>query len=82
MGKQRKRTRSRRYPWGIEFTSETPARVPLFAKKGVVFNLLYTDKKVGQLKITGAGLHVRRAGKGFRWHSFYSFEKFLKKLID
>ena len=82
MAKSKKPSRRPRYNWGIEFTSQTPVRVPLFAKKGIIFNLLYKDRAVGQLKVTGAGLHVRRAGKGHRWTSYYSYEKFLGNLID
>jgi hypothetical protein len=81
MAKKRIGVTKRRYRWGIEFTSETPVKIPINAKKGVVFDLMYRKETVGQLKFTGAGIHVRRAGKGRRWRSFYSFEKFLSNLV-
>jgi hypothetical protein len=57
----------------------TPMTIPWVSKKGVTFVLESDGEKIGELRITGAQVHVRRSPKQ-NWVVF-SFSKFLDQLV-
>jgi hypothetical protein len=57
----------------------TPVTIPWVSKKGVTFELADAGEKMGEIRVTGASIHVRRAGKQ-KWAAF-KFADFLNRLM-
>jgi hypothetical protein len=57
----------------------TPVTIPWVSKKGVTIELADAGEKMGEIRVTGASVHVRRAGKQ-KWRAF-KFNDFLKRLV-
>lgn len=56
----------------------TPVAIPWVSKKGVTFDLADEGQKIATIRVTGALIHVRRAGKK-NWARF-TFRDFLDRL--
>ncbi len=57
----------------------TPVTIPWVSKKGVTFNSADEGQKIAAVRVTGAQIHVRCAGKK-NWHHF-TFREFLSRLV-
>ncbi|MFZ1007037.1 MAG: hypothetical protein WAN65_09380 [Candidatus Sulfotelmatobacter sp.] len=58
---------------------DTPVTIPWVSKKGVWFELADNQDKIAEVRVTGALVHVRRAGKK-NWVPF-TFKSFLDRLM-
>jgi hypothetical protein len=57
----------------------TPVTIPWVSKNGVKFELADDREKIAEIRVTGALIHVRRAGKK-NWARF-TFKEFLDRLV-
>lgn len=57
----------------------TPVTIPWVSKKGVTFELADEGEKIAEIRVTGALIHIRRAGKK-AWVQF-TFKDFLARLV-
>lgn len=58
----------------------TPVTIPWVSKKGVTLELAEEGEKTARIRVTGAHIHVRRAGKK-NWIHF-TFKEFLDRLVE
>jgi hypothetical protein len=56
----------------------TPVTIPWVSKKGVTFELSDGGEKIGEIRVTGAHVHVRRSQKQ-KWKQF-TFSEVLRRL--
>jgi SH3-like domain-containing protein len=73
-----KRTLEQRH--SVTLRIGTPVTIPWVSKKGVTLELADDKEKVAEIRITGALIHIRRAGKK-NWVQF-TFKDFLNKLVQ